>query len=148
VSLLDPDLSPEKSVGGYWWGVNNISQTYYTFLNRGSYASLVSACSKKLPSQRTLHTIKGALCAPPLIGEWGTINDRPDLHEVTLSDDEEVVGWLLHVADVVPLRVLAVLHGTSPQTKVGYRQSPGLKRILTMDRERRLSAEKGKEVIR
>ena len=44
---------------------------------------------------------------------------HPDLHEVSISDDEEVFGWLLYTSGVAPLRVLAVLHGMSEQSKVG-----------------------------
>ena len=51
---------------------------------------------------------------------WVIPDYHPDLHEVSLSDDEEVFGWLLYTSGVMPLRVLAVLL-MSEQSKVGSR---------------------------
>ena len=64
----------------------------------------------------------GASWAPPLMNEWGKYDYRPDLHEVSMSDHEEVFGSLLYTVVVVPLQVLIVLHRETEQSKVGSLQ--------------------------
>lgn len=120
MSLLDPDLPPEETRGNSWWGGRRgIFDSYHTILNQPSYDDLVRACSKKIPSDRTIQLILGASWAPSITDTWVIPDYHLDLHEVSISDDEEVFGWLLYTVGVAPLRVLAVLHGMSEQSKVG-----------------------------
>lgn len=118
VSLCDPDLSDqyaEKTATHSPWGGPGVGKAYLVMLNQASYADLFRACSKKVPDSRAIQEIWGATCLL-------STSDASDLREVSLSDDEEVVGWLVHSEHVTPLQVLVVLSKTPRQIKVGSRR--------------------------
>ena len=103
---------------------------------RPTYAKLLRVCSKGNLGNRAVQEIRGATSAPPIVDALLTPGYLPDYQEVSLSDDEEVQGWLMHMVGVVPLRVLVVLHKIPRQTKVGNRWSLPLSIILTRTRDR------------
>jgi len=93
VSLCDPDQFPD---GGVVPSLGNgILKHYYAILMAPSYDQLALACEKYLPSGRVLREIRGATGAPA--------------EDATLSDHEEVEGWLLDTRDIQPAQVLAIL---------------------------------------
>ena len=134
VSLLDLRLGPEKMELSAAWGRNRVIEAYHAGLHHRTYADLLRACSKKVPRNRAIRTIEGATCAPSIVDTWVIPDYHLNLNSVSLSDDEEVLSWLLHTLGVVPLHILATLHRMGLRTKVGNQQSPGIVIRLTMGR--------------
>lgn len=119
VSLLDLDLCTEEAAVDSPWSSGGITQSYYATMNRPTYTELLRVCSKNISGNRALQQIRGATCSPSIVHTWVNPDYKLDYHEVSLSDDEGVHGWLAHTIGVRPLRVLAAFRKTPPRTKVG-----------------------------
>ena len=119
VSLLHLDLCTEEAAVDSPWSSEGITRSYYAMMNRLTYSELLRVCSKNISGNQALMQIREATCSPSIVHTWVNPNFKLDYHEVSLSDDEVVHGWLTHTISVRPLRILAAFRKTPPWTKVG-----------------------------